>query len=504
MKRLSLLLAAIAIAFSPTGKLKAQPTYIDKLVVTNLWLAAPNATNLMYMHWTAISPTYFAPYLEMSFDSAGVMSSSSMYAAPNHAWAFTGDMNVLGNFTVGGTFTAATNLNVVNQTNLYYTTNAFFAGIATNAITATNAADGNLIASQHWVTNNPNFVGPMTVTEGGSLVWDLNSYELVLSNSTDNVGIQFFPSLASSVILGSLGNTISPTNYSYGISILGGGANSVVVSAPHAGGTSANYSTITGGDNNAITDTQESTIGGGGYNAITTGTLGCTIGGGENNTVTAIKNGTVSGGYLNIAGAFGKFASASGPTVGGGNYNQALDDASVVSGGEHNTADGPASFVGGGGWNAVRGYGSLVAGGVYNYCYSNNASTVSFSTISGGRQNTNLGSYATIPGGYSNYVAQAALYAMAAGNGARALHQGSFVWSDTQSSGYSSTINDSWRIHAAGGFVLDGGNFQGNGIALTNQVSGPTPIANQVILWYSNSVLWATGPNNTKPVLTGL
>jgi len=76
------------------------------------------------------------------------------------------------------------------------------------------------------------------------------------------------------------------------------------------------------------------------------------------------------------------------------------------------------------------------------------------STIGGGFGNTVQanGEYATIPGGYNN---SAARYAFAAGCGAKANHQGAFVWADT--SGFfpnelASATNDSVTMRAAGGY----------------------------------------------------
>jgi hypothetical protein len=78
------------------------------------------------------------------------------------------------------------------------------------------------------------------------------------------------------------------------------------------------------------------------------------------------------------------------------------------------------------------------------------------------------------------------------------------VWADGQNAPYNSSTNNIVQFRSQNGLKLDGGNFQGNGIALTNQIVGPAPVANQCILWYSNTVLYVTGPNNTKPILTGL
>jgi hypothetical protein len=89
-------------------------------------------------------------------------------------------------------------------------------------------------------------------------------------------------------------------------------------------------------------------------------------------------------------------------TVGGGENNQAGDNAgttsdsgyATVGGGQNNTASGSYSTVGGGRTNTASDYFSTVGGG-----YNNTASGYS-STVGGGHINTASGNYATVPGGY--------------------------------------------------------------------------------------------------------
>jgi hypothetical protein len=109
-------------------------------------------------------------------------------------------------------------------------------------------------------------------------------------------------------------------------------------------------------------------IGGSSVNSATTTIVGATIAGGGgnlsfdgssvNNKVTA-NFGTVSGGENNAAG--GDYA-----TIGGGRNNTAKDQDGTVCGGEDNTASGFAASVCGGFDNTASGDYSMVPGGQYN------------------------------------------------------------------------------------------------------------------------------------------
>lgn len=216
-------------------------------------------------------------------------------------------------------------------------------------------------------------------------------------------------------------------------------------------------SAIAGGDTICISGNW-SFVGGGVRNTNQAGMS--VIGGGSDNLIVGITN----------AGA-GPFARYN--TIGGGANNIMSGDA-----GEYNT-------ISGGFFNVISNYQTLGA------------------TIGGGWHNTVIDG-GTIPGGAYNVVGYGSL---AAGSFAQATNHNSFVWSDGGSNGatpYSASTTNIVQFQAQNGLKLDGGNFQGNGIALTNQVSGPAPVANQCILWYSNTVLYVTGPNSTKPILTGL
>jgi hypothetical protein len=217
-------------------------------------------------------------------------------------------------------------------------------------------------------------------------------------------------------------------------SVIGGGALNAV--APFAqwsvigGGdvntNSSSFSVIAGGINNLIqTNAAYSFIGGGGYNNIGTNS----------------NSGVIAGGYVNSIGAGANVA-----TVAGGNGNAVQNN----SGG---------SFIGGGIANVI-GTNSIVAtiaGGNYNYVGNFSAQAA----IGGGLFNTNAGFASTIPGGYLNQAS--GNYTFAAGQRAKALHQGAFVWADSQNLDFSSTTFNQFSVRANGGVVFDTG---GAGITL--------------------------------------
>ncbi len=178
-----------------------------------------------------------------------------------------------------------------------------------------------------------------------------------------------------------------------------------------------NFMTVPGGYANQASDSF-STVGGGALN--TASERYSTVAGGYGNLVSAIGS-TVGGGLLNdstgpgstVAGGSGNVASASEASVGGGNSNRASDDRATVGGGAFNTASGRYAVVGGGLSNDAVGYSSVVPGG--------------FDCLAQGD------------------------YSFAAGRRARALHQGTFVWSDATNAHFDSTGSDQFLIEADGG-----------------------------------------------------
>jgi trimeric autotransporter adhesin len=183
-------------------------------------------------------------------------------------------------------------------------------------------------------------------------------------------------------------------------------------------------------------------IGGFHLNSVGPGVFGATIGGGGQefsgpNSVTDVF-GTVSGGYDNTAGLIG--------TVGGGHSNTASGEDATVAGGHGNLASLDEAAVGGGLSNTASGFQATVAGGL-----SNHASDFS-STVGGGEGNTASGFGATVPGGLDNTASGTASFA--AGRQAKALHNGTFVWADSNFANMASTGINQFIVRATGGLFL--------------------------------------------------
>lgn len=202
-------------------------------------------------------------------------------------------------------------------------------------------------------------------------------------------------------------------------------------------------------------------IGGGASNVVTAGVTGATIGGGNFNSVLD-NRGTIGGGSENLVGGdSGGTCCDDGATVGGGNRNQAQGRFSTVAGGVQNIATRESATVAGGaGNNAINSF-STIGGGLNNSTPGPmatisggelNSATAQYSTIGGGRGNTASGLQATVPGGTENTAEGS--FSFAAGQRARALHAGSFVWSDSTTVSpnfFSSTLANQFLINATGG-----------------------------------------------------
>ena len=185
--------------------------------------------------------------------------------------------------------------------------------------------------------------------------------------------------------------------------ICGGTANLIGPGAP--------LSTIAGGLENTISNTSESTIGGGALNLISGGSQS-TIAGGVRNTLILQADGFVGGVVNQLGGSDSRNLFFPRQT----NWDNA------ISGGAANliTLGANDCFIGGGYFNTI----------------------------------SNAG-YGTIVGGLSNVVAGD--YAFAAGRRAQALHDGAFVWEDSQNADFSSTGTDQFLIRAAGGVGIGTG-----------------------------------------------
>lgn len=232
---------------------------------------------------------------------------------------------------------------------------------------------------------------------------------------------------------------------------------------------------IAGGMGNVV-NASYGTVGGGMSNNINGSGAYDTVAGGQNNKAGGL--------YSSVGGGWSNQATQPGAVVGGGGYdgtssigNVASGVASVIGGGLGNQNSGNYGTIGGGYLNTNQGVYTTISGG-----YENNVGGF-YTTISGGYRNLSGALYATIPGGYENVVG--ASYAMAAGQQAQALHQGAFVWADSQNSVFQSTANNQFNVRANGGarFVTSGSgmtldgpisatSFSGNANGLTNLPAG--------------------------------
>ena len=299
------------------------------------------------------------------------------------------------------------------------------------------------------------------------------------SNLVSGISIQQNADGAPNIIEGSSVNYVS--SGVEGATIAGGGAANVGGSS-YTNSVTADFGTVGGGRNNTATN-EFATVGGGAHNIAGGGDA--TVGGGGVNTASG-DGATVGGGDYNIAsgddatvgGGDYNTASGAGAFVGGGGYdgesfvgNTASGNASVIGGGLGNQAINYYASVGGGFVNTVSGNSAVVVGGAYNTANGayatvgggyGNAASGYIATVSGGSENKATNDYATVPGGENNLAGGE--YSFAAGQRAQALHQGSFVWADSEGSTFSSTTNDEFSIRAQNGVRIQ----SNKGIHLNN------------------------------------
>lgn len=195
------------------------------------------------------------------------------------------------------------------------------------------------------------------------------------------------------------------------------------------------------------------------------------VGGGVGNS--AGEGSVVSGGAQNFAeqafavigGGYNNLADA-GAVISGGSNNVA-GEASVVAGGVDNRADVPVGVIGGGFSNRVDKIGGTIGGGFANEVFdlddadgfgtvaggAYNRAHRSFGSVGGGYSNQAFGAASTVPGGYENVAGGA--FSFAAGRGAVALHDHSFVWSDQSGGTLSTSATNQFLIGARGGVGIN-------------------------------------------------
>ncbi len=288
-------------------------------------------------------------------------------------------------------------------------------------------ADGWLLTGNAGTTPGVNFLG---TTDNQALQLRVNNSRALLIQPNGNG--------SHNIVGGYSGN--ATTAGVYGATIGGGGdaANTNLVT-DHLGTVGGGRHNQAGDADATLSDSQFATVGGGSDNLAASS--GATVAGGIANEATA-GNATVGGGSLNTAGGVEAI-------VGGGFNNSATGQGSSIAGGQNNIAQDSYAAVGGGIDNDAAGQRSTVAGG------NNNQASGYISTVGGGGSNIASNQYATVPGGVSNTAS--GLYSFAAGQRAKAIHDGAFVWADSQASDWSSTAANTFRVRA-----LNGAWFQAN------------------------------------------
>lgn len=238
------------------------------------------------------------------------------------------------------------------------------------------------------------------------------------------------------IVGGFYGNLIHPDTK--GATIAGGG--SLYDHSFHSGpgqneiGRQSDYSFLGSGSANHVKGPHNSVVGGH-YNRIVDGNY-CVIAGGGENLITA----PVDGGAI-VAGLRNK-------VVGNTDTNFPSGDLAFIGAGHDNTATNFAAFIGGGGENFASGKYSVVAGG-----YGNQVAGAQ-GAVGGGKLNVASGIDATVPGGIDNTASGVA--SLAAGSRAKAEHDGSFVWSDSQNSDFASTAENQFAVRAQNGVMIQG------------------------------------------------
>jgi hypothetical protein len=222
------------------------------------------------------------------------------------------------------------------------------------------------------------------------------------------------------------------------------------------------WGTVSGGWGNVIgTGAQHATISGGAQNEIGLVTEAATIAGGyQNSNQRDARFAAIGGGRQNIIQTNAQFA-----TIAGGKENSVGigAESAVIAGGEGNTVQAAARYA-------------SVGGGAYNMIGPN----AQYAVIGGGNDNDATNQYATVPGGMLNIAG--GLFSFAAGQRARSVHDGAFVWADSVGVPFDSQARNEFAVRAGGGvrieapsLRLEGGRFIGDGSGLTNlSAIGPT------------------------------
>ena len=460
-------------------------------------------TTLTPRQW--MTPVPYAIFANTASTVSGTISSAQLGGGfVGNAFQFTNSRNVFVGDGSGLSGVNANSLNGLQAGNFWQTTgNAGTDPVNGNFLGTTDNQPLELrVNSNRALRIEPNTNGAPNLIGGSSLNYmapGVIGSTIGGGGAVNDSGFSFTNSIAAnySVIGGGFLNAIQISGYAVTI---GGGDRNMIQ-------TNDTYSVIAGGGQNTIkSSSQESAIGGGLNNVI--GMLsgsstiaggrgnqctnwGATIGGGGYDGITG--NGNIAGGAAStVSGGWGNKSLASYATVGGGSQNLILAYATnaVISGGTANTigTNNNSATIGGGIGNLIygsssfaTGSGSTIGGGINNYIQTDAYD----STISGGVVNLIQSNavYATIPGGFKNTAGGA--YSFAAGNFAQALHQGAFVWADSQGSSFASTTNDQFLIRAQGGVGINTNNPNGAALSVNGSITST--------MWKASGVIKSIG-----------
>lgn len=145
-----------------------------------------------------------------------------------------------------------------------------------------------------------------------------------------------------------------------------------------AAGATANYTTISGGDNHSVA--AEASVVAGGVDHSITDPLGYanTIAGGDTCQIDANYAAAIGGGDAHIIGPNGDES-----FIGGGSTNVITDTLSVIAGGGNNQVNNADGFIGGGEDHVITGFAGVICGGGSNNIHVDD----DFSAIVGGDNN---------------------------------------------------------------------------------------------------------------------
>lgn len=314
-------------------------------------------------------------------------------------------------------------------------------------------ASGNHALSLHFVSNSPsilggwfrNFIAPSAwgsvIAGGGGPPEVFNGPTETGNRITSEVafiggGAGNFVAARLGVIGGGGGNQIS-SNGMFS-AVVGGSQNTAGGSASFVGGginnkASETTSVVGGGSRNEASG-NSSMVGGGQGNAAI-GSLS-SVAGGEENRATGDRSGVLSGSRNIVSGS-----------------------SSTVAGGTGNNLTGSSSFVGAGTQNSVGGNTATIGGGNHNVANGPN------SFIGGGSSNLADGQNSTVPGGSSNSASGEDSFA--AGRRAKAMHRGSFVWSDSSNIDLATSAPNQFVIRASGGTKVFSNGPSTSGVTLS-------------------------------------